>query len=164
MPSDISGVEILDENEQERRFRFIEGQFSPISCWRMKSIELLHEHRLLSFKPCRKSKLLWQARLTNSPIHSSSSQLKIQSILRGPIRFQKPNLTDFYSMSRWSTQVRQKKQRSHSITVAVSGLTLFDGSDLLKIQQLVDEVPIAPHVVDWIVQLVEPPRPPRQFC
>ena len=25
MPSDISGVEILDENEQERKFRFIEG-------------------------------------------------------------------------------------------------------------------------------------------
>ena len=112
MPSDISGVEILDENEKERRFRFIEG---PVFT------NLLLADEINRTSPRTQAALLQAMQEKQVTVAGKTYQLTHPFIVfatqnpidsEGPIRFQKPNLTDSCSMSRWSTQVRQKKQRS----------------------------------------------------
>ena len=161
MPSDISGVEILDDSEQERRFHFIEG---PVFT------NLLLADEINRTSPRTQAALLQAMQESQVTVAGKTYQLTHPFIVfatqnpidsEGTYPLPEAQLDRFlfnveveYPSAKEEAEIAvQSKSQSQKVNA------FFDGSDLLKIQQLVDEVPIAPHVVDWIVQLVRATRP-----
>ena len=57
MPSDITGTNVLEEDERGRRdFRFVEGRCSPTSCWPTKSTARRPRPRPPCCRPCRSAR------------------------------------------------------------------------------------------------------------
>ena len=161
MPSDISGVEILDENEQERRFRFIEG---PVFT------NLLLADEINRTSPRTQAALLQAMQEKQVTVAGKTYQLTHPFIVfatQNPIDSEGTYPLPEAQLDRFLFNVEvEYPSAEEEAEIAVQSQSqsqevnaFFDGSDLLKIQKLVDEVPIAPHVVDWIVQLVRATRP-----
>ena len=161
MPSDISGVEILDDNEEERRFRFIEG---PVFT------NLLLADEINRTSPRTQAALLQAMQEKQVTVAGKTYQLTQPFIVfatQNPIDSEGTYPLPEAQLDRFLFNVEMEyPSAKEEAEIAVQSQSksqevdaFFDGSDLMKIQQLVDEVPIAPHVIDWIVQLVRATRP-----
>ena len=161
MPSDISGVEILDDNEEERRFRFIEG---PVFT------NLLLADEINRTSPRTQAALLQAMQEKQVTVAGRTYQLTQPFIVfatQNPIDSEGTYPLPEAQLDRFLFNVEMEyPSAKEEAEIAVQSQSksqevdaFFDGSDLMKIQQLVDEVPIAPHVIDWIVQLVRATRP-----
>ncbi len=161
MPSDISGVEILDDNEVERRFRFIEG---PVFT------NLLLADEINRTSPRTQAALLQAMQEKQVTVAGKTYQLTQPFIVfatQNPIDSEGTYPLPEAQLDRFLFNVEMEyPSAKEEAEIAVQSQSksqevdaFFDGSDLMKIQQLVDEVPIAPHVIDWIVQLVRATRP-----
>ena len=161
MPSDISGVEILDDNKQERRFRFIEG---PVFT------NLLLADEINRTSPRTQAALLQAMQEKQVTVAGKTYQLTHPFIVfatQNPIDSEGTYPLPEAQLDRFLFNVEvEYPSAKEEAEIAVQSQSqfqevdaFFDGSDLMKIQHLVDEVPIAPHVIDWIVQLVRATRP-----
>ena len=161
MPSDISGVEILDDNEEERRFRFIEG---PVFT------NLLLADEINRTSPRTQAALLQAMQEKQVTVAGKTYQLTQPFIVfatQNPIDSEGTYPLPEAQLDRFLFNVEMEyPSAKEEAEIAVQSQSksqevdaFFDGSDLMKIQHLVDEVPIAPHVIDWIVQLVRATRP-----
>jgi MoxR-like ATPase len=161
MPSDISGLEILDENGKERCFRFIEG---PVFS------NLLLADEINRTSPRTQAALLQAMQEKQITVAGKTYQLNPPFIVfatQNPIDSEGTYPLPEAQLDRFLFNVEvEYPSAEEEAEIAIQSQVefqeinaFFDGSDLLEIQRLVDEVPIAPHTVDWIVQLVRATRP-----
>jgi MoxR-like ATPase len=161
MPSDISGVEVLDENPHERTFRFIEG---PVFT------NLLLADEINRTSPRTQAALLQAMQEKQVTVSGKTHQLSLPFIVfatqnpidsEGTYPLPEAQLDRFlfnvdvgYPTADEEVQIALQKSQEAEMPAA-----LFTGAELLGLQQLVDEVPLAPHLVEWAVQLVRATRP-----
>ena len=140
MPSDISGVEILDDSEQERRFHFIEG---PVFT------NLLLADEINRTSPRTQAALLQAMQESQVTVAGKTYPLTHPFIVfatqnpidsEGTYPLPEAQLDRFlfnveveYPSAKEEAEIAvQSKSQSQKVNA------FFDGSDLLKIQQLVD--------------------------
>lgn len=161
MPSDISGVEILEESEQERSFRFLEG---PIFT------NLLLADEINRTSPRTQAALLQAMQEKQVTVAGKTYPLAPPFIVfatQNPIDSEGTYPLPEAQLDRFLFNVDVGyPSAAEEAEIAVQSQheppevqPLFEGRELLRLQRLVEEVPIAPHLVEWIVELVRATRP-----
>ena len=162
MPSDISGVEVLEEQGQNRIFRFIEG---PVFT------NLLLADEINRTSPRTQAALLQSMQEKQVTVSGKTYSLPLPFIVfatQNPIDSEGTYPLPEAQLDRFlfnidvqypsvDEEIQVASQPHLPQASAVS--SIFSAQQLLQVQQLVEHVPIAPHLIEKIVHLVRSTRP-----
>lgn len=165
MPSDITGVEILDETTHghERQFRFVKGpvftnllladeinRTSPRT--QAALLQAMQEKQITIVGKTYTLEEPFIVFATQNPIDSEGTYLLPEAQLD---RFLFNISIDYPSKQEEIEIATQNKAFQQSANLE----PILDQSQLLQFQKLVQDVPIAQHLVEWIVEFVRETRP-----
>lgn len=168
MPADVLGGEILEESQEgrERNFRFLQG---PVFT------NLLLVDEINRTSPRTQSALLQSMQERQVTISGKSYELKPPFIVfatQNPIESEGTyllpeaqldrflfNLEIHYPSMQEEIQIATIDHRFSEIPIE----TLFSRKELLEMQYLSKQIPIAPHLVEWIVRFVRATRPSEKL-
>ena len=164
MPSDITGVEILDETTHgvERSFRFVKG---PVFTNLLLADEINRtsprtQAALLQAMQEKEVTVVGKTYLLQAPFIMFATQNPIDS--EGTYLLPEAQLDRFlfnifidYPAIEEEIEIATLPPSNDSVSLD----PLLEHSQLLELQQLVHELPIPQHLVQWIVQFVRATRP-----
>src|ERR671912_179507 len=165
MPSDITGTEILDEEQGSRRLRFVKG---PIFA------QIILADEINRTPPKTQAALLeamQEYHVTaagrtyplDQPFFVLATQNPIE--LEGTYPLPEAQLDRFMFNVVMTYLTEDEEVRVVTKTTGVAGdppARVFSGADILEIQQLVRQVVVAEEVARYAVRLVDASRPGRQ--
>jgi len=166
MPGDITGTEVIQENTAtgERTFRFIEG---PVFCNLLLADEINRtppktQAALLQAMQERQVSVGNQTYDMASPFMVLATQNPIE--LEGTYPLPEAQLDRF--MFNTFVDYTSDEELGKIIDMTTGEQTaqpepVLSGEDILKFQELVRRVPLAPHVRDYILKLTVATRPTR---
>ena len=165
MPSDITGTEIIEENQAtgERAFRFVKGPIfgnmilaDEINRTPPKTqaalLQSMQEYKVTSAGKDYELELPFFVLATQNPIEQE-----------GTYPLPEAQLDRFMFMLNIDYPTRGEERtivKSTTYDLRADLKTVLRGSDILTIQQIVRRVPVSDHVVDYAVALVRATRPP----
>src|ERR1044072_1167007 len=165
MPSDITGTEILDEEQGTRRLRFVKG---PIFA------QIILADEINRTPPKTQAALLeamqeypvtasGRTYLLEPPFFVLATQNPIE--LEGTYPLPEAQLDRFMFnivMTYLSADEEVRRVTTTTGIETATPLRIFGGPDILEIQQLVRQVVVAEEVARYAVRLVDASRPGRQ--
>ncbi len=165
MPSDITGTEILDEEQGTRRLRFVKGPiFAQIILadeinrtppkTQAALLEAMQEYHVTAAGPAR----------TRSTARSSSSPRRIRSSSKGTYPLPEAQLDRFMFNVVINYLSEDDEVAVVTQTTGAEDATperVLGGADILQFQQLARQVVIAEEIARYAVRLVDASRPGR---
>jgi len=170
MPSDISGIEVLEEsleNTKQRHFRFIQGpvftnllladeinRTSPRT--QAALLQAMQEHQITISGKTYTLPSPFIVFATQNPIDSEGTYMLPEAQLD---RFL------FNIDMGYPTLEEEMRIAEQTETLPLSELNpVFEPEQLMKFQSIVSSVPIVPRWITWIVGLVRATRPKESKC
>lgn len=164
MPSDITGTEIIEEDHTtgKRQFKFVRGPvFANIILadeinrtppkTQAALLQAMQEHEVTTAGQTYKLAEPFFVLATQNPIEQEGTYPLPEAQLD---RFMFNVLVDYPSASE-ERQIVEATTRQSNLTIT----KILSGDEIVRYQQLVRTVPVAPHVIEYAVDLVRASRP-----
>ncbi|NNU15134.1 MoxR family ATPase [Parvularcula sp. ZS-1/3] len=168
MPSDILGIEVLDESpDGKRSFRFIEG---PVFCQLLMADEINRasprtQSALLEAMQERQVTIAGERRALPAPFHVLATQNPIEQ--EGTYPLPEAQLDRFLlqiNVDQPPYEAEREMLKATTFTSNPQPSQVLGAEELQEAQDLVRAMPIGDNLIDKVLQLVRMARPGGQFA